>query len=115
MGQPPVSIRRSADGRGQLRIERIRRHRSKASQKPLHTAASLFQHRIEHRPEVAGRGIDDTEHLAGRSLLSKRLITFGFEFVALCRQLSQLALKITDGRLEMGQCAIWRWAHLRPR
>ena len=75
----------------------------------------LVQHCVEHGRQVAGRGIDDTEHLGVRSLLGKRLITFGFEFVALCRQLGQLALKITDGLLEMGLCAIWRRAHLRPR
>jgi hypothetical protein len=60
------------------------------------------------------RGIDDTEHLGGRGLLRKRLITFSFEFVALCRQLGQLALKITDLLLKMGRCAILRRAHLRP-
>jgi hypothetical protein len=26
-----------------------------------------------------------------------------------------LALKVADGLLEMGRCAIWRRAHLRPR
>ena len=78
-------------------------------------AARFFKDCVEHRCEIAGRGIDDTEHVGVRSLLGKRLITFGFEFVALCRQLGKLALKITDGLLEMGQWAIWRRAHLRPR
>ena len=29
----------------------------------------FFQHRVEHRGEVAGRGIDDLQHLGGRGLL----------------------------------------------
>ncbi len=29
----------------------------------------LFEHRVEHRREVAGRGIDDLQHLGGRGLL----------------------------------------------
>jgi hypothetical protein len=78
-------------------------------------AHRLFEHRVEHGHKIAGRGVDDLQYLGGRGLLLQRLITFGFEFVALCRQLGQLALKITDGLLEMGQCAIWRRAHLRPR
>src|SRR5262249_45485561 len=28
-----------------------------------------FEHRVEHRGEVAGRGIDDLQHLGGRGLL----------------------------------------------
>jgi hypothetical protein len=80
-----------------------RRRRSITCRRPPRKVQSLVENCIEHRCEIAGRGIDDTEHLGVRSLLGKRLITFGFEFVALCRQLGQLALKITDGLLEMGQ------------
>jgi len=29
----------------------------------------LFEHRVEHRGEVAGRGIDDLQYLGGRGLL----------------------------------------------
>ena len=61
------------------------------------------------------RGIDDTEHLGGRGLLRKRLITFSFEFVTLRGPLGQLALKIADGLFEMGQIAVLGRAHLRPR
>ena len=29
----------------------------------------FFEHRIEHRRKIAGRGIDDLQHLGGRGLL----------------------------------------------
>src|SRR5262249_53392757 len=32
--------------------------------------------RVKHRPEIAGRGIDDLEHLGGRGLLVERLARF---------------------------------------
>ena len=35
----------------------------------LAQAHRLFEHRVEHRREVAGRGIDDLQHLGGRGLL----------------------------------------------
>ena len=37
----------------------------------------LFQYRIEHWREVAGRGIDDLQYLGGRGLLSERLVALG--------------------------------------
>ena len=37
----------------------------------------LFQHRVEHRREVAGRGIDDPQHLGGRGLLLQGLARLG--------------------------------------
>src|SRR5437763_531297 len=33
----------------------------------------LLEHRVEHRGKVAGRRIDNLEHLGGRSLLFQRL------------------------------------------
>jgi hypothetical protein len=35
------------------------------------------QERLEHRGEIAGRGIDDLQYLGGRSLLSERLVALG--------------------------------------
>ena len=40
-------------------------------------AVRLFQYRVEHRREVAGRGIDDLQHLGGRGLLLQRLVALG--------------------------------------
>ena len=37
----------------------------------------LFQHRVEHRRQIAGRGVDDLQHLGGRGLLLQRLALFG--------------------------------------
>jgi hypothetical protein len=42
----------------------------------------LLKDGAEHRGEIAGRGVDDAEDFCRRDLLSKRLVTFGFEFVA---------------------------------
>ena len=39
----------------------------------------LFQHRIEHRRQIAGRGVDDLQHLGGRGLLFQRLALFGHQ------------------------------------
>ena len=46
----------------------------KAASQRLHR---LFEHRVEHRREVAGRGIDDLQHLGGRGLLLQRLARLG--------------------------------------
>ena len=42
-----------------------------------HSRMRLFQHRIEHRREIAGRGIDNLQHLGGRGLLLQRLPLLG--------------------------------------
>src|SRR5262245_65154509 len=38
-----------------------------------------LEHRVEHRCEVAGRGIDDLQYLGGRGLLLQRLARLGQE------------------------------------
>src|SRR4051794_6380409 len=40
---------------------------------------SLFEHRVEYRREVAGRRIDDPQHLGRRGLLFERLARLGNE------------------------------------
>src|SRR5258707_6418345 len=42
-------------------------------------ARRLFEHSIEYRGEVAGRGIDDLQHLSGRGLLLQSLTRLGNE------------------------------------
>ena len=61
----------------------------------------LFQHRVEHRGEIAGRGIDDPQHLGGRGLLVERLRQFGgavvdllFEFGVGCLQVGRHAVEL---------------------
>src|SRR5665213_1475739 len=39
----------------------------------------LVQYRIEHRGEIAGRGVDDAEHLGRRGLLFERFLRLGDE------------------------------------
>ena len=39
----------------------------------------LLQHRVEHRREVAGRGVDDLQYLGGRGLLLQGLARLGHQ------------------------------------
>src|SRR5262245_32799118 len=39
-------------------------------------ACRPFQHRVEHRREIAWRGIDDLQYLSGRGLLLSRISEF---------------------------------------
>jgi hypothetical protein len=39
----------------------------------------LVEHRTEHRREVAGRAVDDLQHLRGRGLLVERLARLGHQ------------------------------------
>jgi hypothetical protein len=63
----------------------VYRHRLEAFSVPSHQvpgdraaeAVRLFQYRVEHRREVAGRGVDDLQHLGGRGLLLQRLARLG--------------------------------------
>ena len=73
----------------QLFLERARigvcRHRAESLAIAQHQGAMghsaepvrLFQYRIEHRREIAGRRIDDLQHLGGRGLLLQRLALLG--------------------------------------
>ena len=48
----------------------------------MHGAAKmvcLLQHRVEHRREVAGRGVDHLQHLGGRGLLLQCLALLGHQ------------------------------------
>jgi hypothetical protein len=47
----------------------------------------LFEDRIKHSREIAGRGIDDAQHLSRRGLLVEGFVAFGLAF-------GKLALKI---------------------
>ncbi len=50
----------------------------------------LFQDRVEHRREIAGRGIDDPQYLGGRGLLRQRFVALG---AALVEPLLQLGVR----------------------
>ena len=68
----------------------------KASPSKVHSvptsARRLFEHRVEHRPEVAGRAVDDLQDLGGRGLLLQRLVALGTVFVTLNGALVELPL-----------------------
>ena len=51
--------------------------RSTAAERGIAKRNCLFQHRVEHRREVAGRRIDDLQDLGGRGLLLQRLARLG--------------------------------------
>src|SRR5215470_932456 len=91
---PPETIDRTARWRieGILLLHPLRNVRSSAyrrepgarSLKSIESGASclaprhrLFEHGIEHRGEVAGRGVDDLQHLGGCGLLCQGLARLG--------------------------------------
>jgi hypothetical protein len=43
----------------------------------------LVQNRVEHRGEIAGRRVDDLQHLRSRGLLPQRFVAFGGALVEL--------------------------------
>jgi len=51
---------------------------SKNAKRRLAQPCRLFQHRVEYRRQIAGRGIDDLQYLSGCGLLLERLVTLGF-------------------------------------
>ena len=59
---------------------------------------SLFQHRIEHRREIAGRGIDDLQDFGGRGLPAANASS---RSTVLARVLSKLTLEIGDDLLRI--------------
>ena len=73
----------------------------------------LFQHRIEHRGEVAGRGVDHLQYLGGRDLLLQCLVTFSFAVGEFGSAFGKLTFEIGDPLLGIGQGAVGRRAHLR--
>jgi hypothetical protein len=46
-----------------------------------------LDHGVEHRREIAGRGIDDLQYLGGGGLLLERLVTLGSAFGKLSLQI----------------------------
>ena len=56
--------------------------------------AGLLQHGVENRAEVAGRGVDDAEHLGGRGLSLLRFVALGFALGKLAFQIGNELLGI---------------------
>src|SRR5271167_1765086 len=70
---------------GECRGDTVHRDRMKmvavdprqAAESRLAEPQRSFEHRVEHRGEVAGRRIDDLQDLGGRGLLLQRLARLG--------------------------------------
>jgi len=82
----------------------------------------LLQHRLEHRGKIAGRRIDDAEHLGRCGLPGQGFVSLSRDgrlsrqsLITLGCPLVELALKIGDGLLKIEQRATGRRAHLRSR
>jgi hypothetical protein len=65
----------------------------------------LFEHRVEHRREVAGRGVDDLQDLGRRGLSGQRL-------VSLSVGRGKIALKIGNDLPGINERAVRLRAHL---
>ena len=59
--------------------ESARRRKARTAERGAAQLHRLFQHRVEHRREIAGRGIDDLQYLGGRGLLLQCLARLGQE------------------------------------
>jgi hypothetical protein len=66
----------------------------------------FFQDCVEHRREVAGRTVDDPQHLGGRRFSGQRLVQLG-------RALLQFALEIGNDLLRISYRTIRLRAHLQ--
>ena len=67
----------------------------------------LFQHRVEHRREIAGRGVDDLQHLGGRGLLLQCLARLGDQPRVLHRD-----DRLRGEVLQQGDLLVGEWPNL---
>src|SRR5215471_1274639 len=88
----------------------IRRYTAKCR---LAEPKSLIQHCVEHRCEVAGRRIDDLQHLGGRGLPLTRFGKFSLTLSKLSLTLGKLTFEIGDPLRGIGYRVVGRRAHLR--
>src|SRR2546423_560293 len=78
-------------------------------QAPVRSAAKahgLFEHRVEYRRDIAGRGIDDLEDFGGRSLLLQRLARLSYQTCILNRD-HRLRREVLDKR----DLLVGKWSH----
>src|SRR5215216_3578878 len=77
----------------------------KRSECSLTETHRLFEHRIEHRREIAGGGVDNPQHLGGRSLLLQRFARRGYEARVLHRD-----DRLSGEVLQQGDLFIGEWS-----
>ena len=76
-GSRTVHARAVAQVAGESRGHATKRHRPKLppviriklAERRLTQPHRLFEHRVEHCSEIAGRAVDDLQHIGGRGLL----------------------------------------------
>src|SRR6516165_2821490 len=86
------------------RTESLTVPKSQGSKRRSAQAVRLLQDRVEHRREIAGRGIDNLQDLRGRRLLLQRLVT-------LCSAFGKLTLQIGYELFRIGERAVGYRAH----
>ncbi len=76
-----------------------------AAKRRFAQAVRLFQNRVEHRSKVAGRRIDDLQHLRGRGLLFQRFLRLGDQTRVLHRDDCLGSEVLQEGDLLIGKRA----------
>ena len=101
----------SAGGTPRLRqVETGRRHRCRGCRiSALAQPQRFFQNRIKHRRQIAGRGVDDLQHLGCRSLLFQRLPLFGQKSCVLDRDHRLIGEGADKCDLPVGERLAPRW------
>src|SRR5215472_6686904 len=91
----------SGDGTGSLAVDEG--HEAERCSAQPHR---LFEHCLEYRREITGRGIDDLQHLGGRGLLRDCFVALsGYGFYLSC-SLIQLAAQIGDVLRRIGRSIV---------
>jgi hypothetical protein len=62
----------------------------------------LFQYCVEHRGQIAGRGVDDLQNLGGCGLLSQRFVALGCSLSKLGSAFGKLTFEIGCTLLGIG-------------
>ena len=118
-GPAGATMRQSPVRHASRRGAKPHRHRSTDRHAAHRTGPRLFQNRVEHRPEIAERGIDDPQNFASRGLLGERLVELAaqlgvFLFEALDslvirRRHCRAARKVLTARRVPDGARVWIW------
>jgi hypothetical protein len=87
------------DGR---RIEKLAIICPQNSKRGLTEPYGPFENCIEHRREIAWRGVDDLQYLGGRGLSGQRCVPFGIGCGKLALKIAKLTLQIDNELLGIG-------------
>ena len=98
------------------RLQAISLHHMEFAESRAAQAHCLVQHCVEHRRQIAGRGIDDLQHLGGRGLLLQSLTRLGNEPRVLHRNdsLRREILQIARSACRKTGATPWRYTVKTP-